>query len=375
MAKKIGIIVNPVAGIGGRVGLKGSDGKEILEKAIKLGAKPECPSKAIIAISQLKEFEAELKIFTYPGNMGEYEVKASGLYPIVIGETDNVNTTSADTKKAAGDMLKKRVNLILFAGGDGTARDILDVVGEEVPVLGIPGGCKIHSAVYAINPKTAGILAVEFLQGHVKGLKESEVMDIDEDAFRKGVVQARLYGYMSVPEKRNMVQSMKSGGTPGASVSLDYISRYIVNSMENNVLYIIGPGSTTRAIMDRLGLQNENSLLGVDLVCNKKLLAKDVNEQDILYYLNKYNKPKIIVTIIGGQGYIFGRGNQQISANVIKKVGKKNIIVVATKDKIFSLFGQPLLVDTGDEETDKELDGYIKVIVGYGDAVMSMVKT
>jgi len=375
LSKKIGIIVNPVAGIGGRVGLKGSDGKAILEKAILLGAKPECPTKAIVAISKLKEFKEELEIFTYPGNMGEFEVEASGLYPIVIGKTDNDYTTSADTKKAAGDMLKRRVDLILFAGGDGTARDILDIVGEEVPVLGIPGGCKIHSAVYAINSKNAGILAVEFLQGRVKSLTEAEVMDIDEDAFRKGVVQARLYGYMSVPENRNMVQSMKSGGTPGTTASLEYISHYIAEIMEENVLYIIGPGSTTRAIMAKLGLQNENSLLGVDLVCNKKLIAKDVNEEDILHYLNIYKQAKIIVTVIGGQGYIFGRGNQQISPKIIKKVGKKNIIVIATKDKIFSLFGQPLLVDTGDEETDKEFGGYIKVIVGYGDAVMSMIRS
>jgi len=375
VSKKIGIIVNPVAGMGGRVGLKGSDGEEILIKAISLGAKPECPSKAKIAISQLKGFKKEdLEIFTYPGNMGEYEVKASGFTPIVIGKIDEDYTTPSDTKTAAREMLKRDVDIILFAGGDGTARDILDIVGEEIAVLGIPGGCKIHSAVYAINPKTAGKLVVEFLQGNVPNLKEAEVMDIDENAFRKGVVQARLYGYMHVPDKKNMVQNLKSGRIAGATAALDYVSRYIVNSMQDDVLYIIGPGSTTRGVMDKLNLKNENTLLGVDLVCNNKMIAKDVNEQGLLKYLKRYKKAKIIVTIIGGQGYIFGRGNQQISSEVIKKVGKKNIIVVATKDKMLSLFGQSLWVDTGNEKMNKQLCGYIKVIVGYEDAVMFKVK-
>lgn len=373
MTKRIGIIVNPVAGMGGRVGLKGSDGKDILAKAIKLGAKAECPYKAEIAIIQLREFKKEsLEIITYPDAMGENEVRANGFEPIVIGEIKKGETTNEDTIKAAKQMFNLGVDLILFAGGDGTARNVLDAVGEKIAVLGIPGGCKIHSAVYAINPKAAGKLVVEFLEGKVRDLKVSEVMDIDEDAFRKGILKAKLYGYMKVPNEKRMVQNLKSGSGYGEAAALDLVARYMAFNLEKDVLYIMGSGSTIRGVMNKLKLKN--TLLGVDIVYNNKLIANDVNETEILKYLDVYKKSKMIITVIGGQGYLFGRGNQQLSPNVIRKVGKKNILVIATKNKMFSLFGQPLLVDTGDEDLNEDLSGYIKVIVGYGEAVMFKVK-
>jgi predicted polyphosphate/ATP-dependent NAD kinase len=373
LAKKIGVIVNPVAGIGGRVGLKGSDGEEILAKALELGAKPECPNKAVVAINQLKEFTNEpLEIITYPHEMGENEVKASGFDPIVIGKTEKGKTIPDDTIRAAKDMYDIGVDLILFAGGDGTARNVLDAVGEKIAVLGIPGGCKIHSAVYAINPKTAGKLVVEFLEGKVRDLKESEVMDIDEDAFRKGVLKAKLYGYMKVPNEKRMVQNLKSGRGYGEEAALDLVARYIAFNLEKDVLYIMGPGSTIRGVMNKLKLKN--TLLGVDLVYNNEVIANDINESKILEYLDKYEKSKIVITVIGGQGYLFGRGNQQLSPKVIRKVGKENISVIATKNKMYSLFGQPLLLDTGDEALNEDLSGYTKVIVGYGEAVMFKVK-
>jgi predicted polyphosphate/ATP-dependent NAD kinase len=373
LTKRIGIIVNPIAGIGGRVGLKGSDGEDILARALSLGAKPECPHKAEIAIRQLKEFKKEsLEIITYPGSMGEDEVRASGFEPVVSGKIDPVRTAPADTVNAAKEMRRLGVDLVLFAGGDGTARNILDAVGEEIAVLGIPGGCKIHSAVYAINPKTAGDLAVEYLQGRVKDLKESEVMDIDEESVRKGIVNARLYGYLKVPNERKMVQNLKSGRGYGEEAALDLVSRYVAFTLEKDVLYIMGPGSTVRGVMNKLGLKN--TLLGVDLVCNNQVVANDVNESEILACLDRHQAAKIIITVIGGQGYLFGRGNQQLSPEVIRRVGKQNITVIATKNKMNSLFVQPLLVDTGDDALNEELSGYMKIIVGYGETVMFKVQ-
>ena len=369
MTKKIGVIVNPIAGMGGRVGLKGSDGPDILERAKELGAQPECPDKAIIALRQLKEFnEGSLEIYTYPKEMGENEVRAAGFDPIVLGSIDSGHTTPEDTIQAAKDLLGQKVDLIFFAGGDGTARNILDAVHEEAAVLGIPGGTKIHSAVYAINPKTAGKLALEYLQGKVRDLKESEVMDIDEEAFRADILRAKLYGYMKVPNEHRMMQNLKSGRGYGEEAALDLISRYIAFNLEENVLYIMGPGSTVRGVMNKLEL--ENTLLGVDLVYNNRLLDKDVNEEKILKHLDRYDSYRIVITVIGGQGYLFGRGNQQISPKVIKRVGVKNIIVIATKNKMYSLFGQSLLVDTGDEELNAALTGYMQVMVGYGESVM-----
>ena len=372
--KRIGLIVNPIAGMGGRVGLKGSDGKETLELARKLGAVPECPGKALTALKQIKaNFKGNVEIITYPAIMGEEEAREAGFKPKVIGKINSEDTCAEDTIQAARDLRDANVDLIFFAGGDGTARNIFDALGEQkFPVLGIPGGCKIHSAVYAINPKTAGNLVVQYLEGKVKDLKISEVMDIDEDAFREGVVTAKLYGYLHVPNEKRMVQNMKSGRGYSEEGALDQLSRYFADSMAADILYVIGTGSTTKKILEKLG--EDGTLLGVDLVYGRKIVAKDVNEKGILDYLATCDgKVKIIVTVIGGQGYVFGRGNQQLSPAVIRKVGLDNIIIAASKPKMLSLFGKPLLVDTGDEELNRELSGYRRVNVGYEDSVMFRV--
>jgi predicted polyphosphate/ATP-dependent NAD kinase len=369
--KRIGLIVNPIAGMGGRVGLKGSDGKETLELAKKLGAVPECPGKALTALKQIKDnFKGNIEMITYPAIMGEQEARDAGFKPKVIGKIIPEDTSAEDTIQAAKDMRDADVDLIFFAGGDGTARNIFDALGEQkFPVLGIPGGCKIHSAVYAINPKTAGNLVVQYLEGKVKDLKISEVMDIDEDAFREGMVTAKLYGYLHVPNEKRMVQNMKSGRGYSEEAALDQLARYFSDHMAPDTLYVVGTGSTTKKILEKLG--EDGTLLGVDLVYGNKIVAKDVNEKGILDYLAAANgKVKMIVTVIGGQGYVFGRGNQQLSPAVIRKVGLDNIIIAASKPKMLSLFGKPLLVDTGDEELNKELSGYRRVYVGYGDSVM-----
>ncbi len=372
--KRIGLIVNPIAGMGGRVGLKGSDGKETLELARKLGAVPECPGKALTALKQIKNnFNGDVRIITYPAFMGEHEALDAGFQPQVIGEINAGETTAEDTIQAAKDLRDAGVDLIFFAGGDGTARNIFDALGEEkIAVLGIPGGCKIHSAVYAINPKTAGDLVVQYLEGKVKDLKVAEVMDIDEEAFRKNIVTAKLYGYLYVPNEKRMVQNMKSGRGYSEEAALDQLSRYFADSMDPDTLYIVGTGSTTKKILDKLG--EDGTLLGVDLVHRRKIVAKDVNEKGILDFLATSNgKVKMIVTVIGGQGYIFGRGNQQLSPDVIRRVGLDNIIIAASKPKMFSLFGKSLLVDTGDEALNEELTGYRRVYVGYEDSVMFKV--
>lgn len=360
---KLGFIVNPIAGMGGRVGLKGTDGKEILEKALSLGAIPESPDKAKKALTVLLPVKDELQIYTYPGNMGEEEAKSLGFEPIVL-ETSKKEFGAEDTEAAARTMVEMGVDIILFAGGDGTARNIYNAVGDKVPVIGIPAGVKIHSAVYASHPKAAGEIVLKYLQDEHIETKEAEVMDIDEDAFRQGVVTARLYGYMMIPLEPELIQTTKSSGIGSEEDALDGISDRIIEEMEEepDVFYIIGSGTSTRPIMEKLGLPN--TLLGIDIVKNKELVSSDVNEKGILDIIGDH-KAKIVVTIIGGQGYIFGRGNQQISSEVIRKVGKANIRIVASKNKILSLEGRPLLVDTGNDETNKMFNGYMKVLMTY----------
>lgn len=370
--RKLGFVVNPIAGMGGRVGLKGSDGYEILRKAKELGAEPESPRRAAEALKRISLIKDNIELVTYPYEMGEDEAKECGYTPTVIGSIKKGNTTSDDTKNAAKEMLELKADLLLFAGGDGTARDIYNVIGDKIPVLGIPAGVKIHSAVYATSPQNAGDLAAMYLRGEPSGirLREAEVMDIDEQAFRENRLSARLYGYLKVPYERRLVQSAKAGSVPGDEANMNAIASDVINNMQDDYLYIIGPGTTTRGIMEKLGLKN--TLLGIDAVYKGKLVGSDLNEAQLLKLIDG-KKTKIVVTVIGAQGYIFGRGNQQISAEVIKKVGKGNIIVVATKNKIVSLQGNPLLVDTGDDEVDRMLGGYTKVITGLNDRIMVRV--
>ncbi len=369
--KKLGFIVNPVAGIGGKVGLKGSDGEATLKRALELGAVAESGKKALVAMRALKEAAGALDIYTYPGEMGADICREAGLDCTVLGRIEQGHTTPEDTIRAARMLRDAKLDLILFAGGDGTARDIMDAVGTTIPVLGIPTGCKIHSGVYAVNPRTAGMLMGQYALGKVRETREAEVMDIDEDLFRQGIVQARLYGYLQVPNESKMVQNLKSGRGFSESASVELLSNYIADTWEDDTLYIVGTGSTIAAIMKRLGLQN--TLLGVDLVYGGAVIASDCTEREILRTMENYDKVRILVTVIGGQGYIFGRGNQQISASIIKKVGRENIIVAASKNKMLSLFGKSLYVDTGDEEVNQTLAGYIRVIVGYGESVMAKV--
>ena len=361
--RKLGLVINPIAGIGGRVGLKGSDGVEIQKKALELGAVPQSLNRAVQALERVTLMKDNIKIVTYPTKMGEDAAKECGFAPIVIGSIKKDETTAEDTMNAAEEMLRLDVDLLLFAGGDGTARDIYNAIGEEILVLGIPAGVKVHSAVFAVNSRSAGDLSVLYFQKRC-GIREAEVMDVDEEAFRQGIVSAKLYGYLRIPFEKRLIQGVK---TPSSGGDMEAIACEVVDRMKGNYLYVIGPGTTTRAIASKLGLNK--TLVGVDVVSKGKLVSIDVNEVQLLKLLRKRNA-KIIITPIGGQGYIFGRGNQQISPEVIKKVGKNNIIVVATPEKINSLRGRPFLVDTGDRTVDRMLSGYIRVITGYNEEIV-----
>jgi predicted polyphosphate/ATP-dependent NAD kinase len=210
-----------------------------------------------------------------------------------------------------------------------------------------------------------------YLQEEVTRVREAEVMDIDEDAFRQGRASATLYGYLKVPVEETFVQNAKAGRMDSEDASVESIACTIIDQMNPDCLYILGPGTTMRAIKAKIS--SENTLLGVDVALNKRIIARDVNEKQLLALIEG-REVKIIVTVIGGQGYIFGRGNQQISPRIIRAVGKANIVVVATKDKIFSLAGRPLLVDSGDTLTDTMLSGYMRIITGYGEqAVLKVV--
>ena len=359
--KTIGFIVNPVAGMGGAVGLKGTDGKTILNKAKSLGAKPIASERAETFLSQLLPIKQNLRLIVCAGDMGQNEAQECTFDFRVIGGAKK-ETTSKDTQDGAKAILAAGVDLLVFCGGDGTARDILKTVGLKVPVLGVPTGVKMHSAIFAVNPQAAARVAIGYLWGGLP-LREAEVMDVDEQAFRNGRLSAELYGYMLSPYEPNLIQGNKleSPMTENEVRNQAAIAIYIIEEMKQDVVYIIGPGTTTRTIGDLL--DEKKNLLGVDLFQNKKIITDDANEKQILKSI-KGQASKIIVTPIGGQGFIFGRGNQQISSQVIRQVGLDNIVVVATKSKLVKL--KSLRVDTGDSILDKELRAReIKVIIDY----------
>jgi predicted polyphosphate/ATP-dependent NAD kinase len=368
--KKLGFFINPIAGMGGRVGLKGTDGREILEKAMALGAQPWASERAKEALKPLLRLKNEIELITYPSPMGEEISLEYGFMSEVIKADLGNSTSEKDTVHAAQAMLDRNVDLLLFAGGDGTARDICSAVGTSLVCLGIPAGVKIHSGVFASHPVRAGELAALFLQRSVQRTTEAEVMDVDEEELRREIVSARLYGYLQIPHVERFLQRTKAGSTGNEKYSQEAIAAEVTGDMSDEYYYLVGPGTTTGAIMQRLGL--DHSLLGVDFVWKKKLLGKDLNEAQILEKIQ--GKPiKLILTPIGGQGFLLGRGNQQISPQVIKQIGKDNIIVVATKQKIHSLNSRPLLVDTGDGATDLSLMGHYRIITGFHEAIIYKV--
>ncbi len=368
---RLGLIINPVAGMGGSVALKGSDGADTVKEAIARGATPKAALRTLQALAELGDFHQQVQLITYPSVMGEDVALEAGFAPCVLGEIRASETSASDTEAAMRAIQAHGADLILFAGGDGTARDICRAVRARQPVLGIPCGVKMHSGVYAISPRAVGELVKKLLLGQLIHLREREVRDLDEEAFRAGVVKAKYFGELCVPEDEQCLQSVKAGGALEEPLVLQDIAAEITESLDDDTLYIVGSGSTTQVFMDELGL--EGSLLGVDLVKAGKLIASDVSEQDILALLVE-NKAKIIVTVIGGQGHIFGRGNQQISSAVIRQVGRENIIVVASETKLAALKGRPLLVDTGDDQLDKSLSGFLKVITGYQRSVWYAVE-
>lgn len=368
---RVGFIINPVAGMGGKVALKGTDGEDTLRLAALRGAVPVAGQRAETAVRQFADAARDALFLTPSGEMGAALLGKHGLKTEIIRRTGD-KTGPEDTREAAAAVLERGADLLVFAGGDGTARDVCSVVGVNIPVTGIPAGVKIHSAVYANKPASAGVLIKRFLQGKIKKFTEAEVMDIDEGLFRENIVNAKLYGYMLIPDDREFMQDRKTGGGQ-LSGETDDLAAWLIGNMDGRAVYLFGPGSTTARVMGRMELKP--ALLGVDAVSGGKILASDMTEDGIAGLLAHYERKDryLVITPIGGQGHIFGRGNQQLSPKVLRMLPKENIIVIAAPSKMAQLFGKPLISDTGDTELDAEYGGYMPVAVGYGKKIMVKV--
>jgi len=350
----LGFVINPIAGMGGSVALKGTDG-DSYRVAISKGAVPLALGRSVRALSRL---DGDIAFLTASGEMGAWALNDIGLAYEVVWETSG-ESVPEDTRQACRSFLERKVELIAFCGGDGTARDVLDAVGDKVPVIGIPSGVKMHSAVFANTPEEAGDAITHFVKGDVP-TRLAEVMDVDEDAFRRGELRARLYGYVKVPDLGGL--QPPKGAVFGTSdeEQKEAIAEFVVERMEPGTIYVLGPGTSTKAVADRMG--QPKTLLGVDAYLDGKAILSDAPEEDLLRLLDG-KRAKLLVTPIGRQGFVFGRGNQQLSPRVIDMVGMENLLIIATPTKLAET---PFLrSDSGDVDLDKRLCGYRKVLIGY----------
>ena len=277
----------------------------------------------------------------------------------------NKNTTLQDTKNACRKFLKKQVDLILFCGGDGTARDIFEIVSNKLPILGIPSGVKMHSGVFGINTSASARMLHEFVNKHLT-MGDVEIMDLNEDRYRKGEWNIHLFGIAKGIVEPTYVQVGKKIFESVTDDEIkDELADHILDEIEQNknFLFLFGPGGTIDYVARKLDIKN--TLLGIDAVYNKKVVGNDLNEKEILKLLEKYPKAKVILSPIGAQGFILGRGNLQLSPQVIRKIGLDNIIVISTPSKLEST---PVIrVDTGDKKLDKKFaeKEFIMIVIGY----------
>jgi predicted polyphosphate/ATP-dependent NAD kinase len=378
--RRLCFVVNPLAGIGGPAGMKGSDGVavELLRRGARLVA-PERARRFAEAAARLLRaagLTGRLLFLSAGGLMGARYLEETGLPHHVVYEPRRWPTGAEDTRATVRSCLDQGAELIVFVGGDGTARDVAEEA-RETPILGVPAGVKMYSSVFAETPEAAAEALLDWAAGKAQVCR-GELLDVDEEAFRENRLSIRLYGYAATLCGRGMVGVSKQPTPAGGDEreNMEAIARYVAESMEPCTLYVLGPGSTVKAIADAIGV--EKTLLGVDVVHNAKLVARDVDEETLYRLVREHRqrggRVRIVVTPIGGQGYILGRGNQQISPRVVREAGgKEALIVVATRGK---LARTPVLrVDTGDPGLDRELSGYIRVVTDYGEETVIRVKS
>ncbi len=368
---KLGFLVNPIAGMGGAVGLKGTDGARTLQEARRRGAKPVSPERAREFLEHLKAKMGSFELLSAPGIMGSTIAKSLGLKNRIVGRV-GTRTSAKDTVGIARLMKREKVDVLVFCGGDGTANDILIAVGDKLPVLGVPAGVKVYSSVFAINPGAAAESVIQFLDGNIP-TRQGEVLDIDEESYRENRLSVRLIGHLTTPDSGVLVQDPKSPTRLSEAAELEGIAEYIKEEfVKPDVVYVLGPGSTVEKVGLRLGLKK--TLLGVDVVKGDgTVLGLDVNEKKMLRLI-AHIPTRAIVAPVGGTGFLFGRGNQQISPRVLHRIGTENVIVVASRSKLDRLIPRRLLVDTGDQALDQALRGYRRVITGYREEMIVKVE-
>ncbi len=367
--QRIGFLINPIAGMGGRVGLKGTD--NMAEEARRRGAMPVADARAANMLSALKQRLAgsgslnAIRWFTCSGDMGADILTAAGFDSVTVVYRPRTPSTADDTRLAVAAFEQQEVDLIVFCGGDGTARDICQLVEGRIPLLGIPSGVKMYSGVFGITPELTADLVAGFVQGGLEPV-EVDVIDLDEEHYRKDQWAVRTYCRAQTPYEPSLLPLAKALIDEAGDADVkDAIADHLCERMRSspNTTFVLGPGTTVQAIASRLGL--EKTLLGIDAVRQGKLIASNLDEQGLQTLLSRQAEVQLVLSPLGAQGFVLGRGNLELSPAIVRQIGIENIVIVATPAK---LARTPLLrFDTGDAELDNELAraGYLRVTVGY----------
>lgn len=364
---RLGLVVNPIAGIGGPAALKGSDGPELQAAARAAGYRSLAPARTREALANVKAGSDAWEVVTWGGMMGASCCSRLDVPVQVVGEP--AEPCSASDTRAAVSAISSQVDLVLFVGGDGTARDVLDSLHPQCPALGVPSGVKMHSGVFAQTPVAAGRLISRLIRGELVGAVAAEVRDIDEDRLRRGELSSRYYGEMLVPGDLSYMQHTKVSGRESEPLVLVEIAAAVVELMEPGVTWFVGAGTTTAAVKTALGV--EGTLLGVDVVRDGQLSYADADAHQLWSMVT--SSTRIVLSFTGGQGYLLGRGNQQLTPEILRTVGPGNVTIIGSKSKLAALQGRPLLVDTGDADLDRDFSGVFPILTGYEDQVLYRV--
>lgn len=348
---RVGLIVNPHAGVGGPLAMRGSDGDRA-EQALACGAKTAANDRAARALAGLAGV-AGVELLAAGGAMGEQAALAAGQLPVVV-HPSGARPTAADTAHAARALCAAGVDLLLFAGGDGTAADLIGQTGS-VPVLGVPAGVCMHSAVFATSPAAAAAMLRELATGRPLLPRPAPVID------RAPGGAPVLRGQLPVPQGSRR-QAAKATGSVAADPGLGMACIQMAHELADCALAIVGPGATMLAV--KHALTGSGTLMGVDLYSHGRLLAGDAGEATIWQHLLAVPAARLVLGVVGGQGFLIGRGNQQLSPRIVQRVGLARMAVLASADKLAGLASGRLLVDSGDESLDQRLAGEIAVRTG-----------
>ena len=369
---RLGLLVNPDAGLGGRLGLKGSDGQA--ELARSKGAEDRSGPRMRLMLeyfSKLRRSGFEgIEWVSSEGRMGtDWLPEGATIGSVRTTHSSSGSTSADDTAAAVGELLKEGIDLLVYAGGDGTTRDIvtaLDSAGSpDIPVIGVPTGVKMHSGCFAASPKAAAEVLSAWLDGDLL-LASTEVLDLDEERYRQGEWGVQLYAEAMTPASPRWMQGSKqrieaSGEEDTTEGLADHIRELVISE---DGLVIWGSGGTLRAIAEMNGFQPTN--LGIDATLGNEQIGTDLDEAGLLEILSSHAGPvTLLLSPMGGQGFLIGRGNLQLSPEVLRVIGIDNILGVVTPAKLLTV--RRLRIETGDVNLDAAFatKRYMKVLQGY----------